>query len=126
MGIFCAAILLCLYQHLLQQQLINLYLPPSAMSTKRPMEFTSPPKIHYVRWEGKQTRRGIVQTAEIIATQGPAQTPKRPKKPIKSKKAKFTQDQTPRSGQDNMEAISLPPIPTPDILAPKRNRRGKA
>ena len=95
------------------------------MSRKRPQEFSASPKYHRVGWTEKRTRRGPVLAAEVITTAGPVQTPTRPRKHIISKQAKFTQDQTPRSGEDIKEAITLPPIPIPDILAPKKARRGK-
>jgi hypothetical protein len=93
------------------------------MSRKRVREFSVSPKFHRVAWAEKQTRRGTVIAAEIIATSGSAQTPTRPRK--QSKQARFTQDQTPRSGEDIHEALSLPPIPIPDILAPKKGKSGK-
>jgi hypothetical protein len=95
------------------------------MSRKRPREFSTSPKFHRVTWTQKRTRRGTVLAAEVIATSGSTQTPTRPKKHITSRQANFTRDQTPRSGEDIKEAIALPPIPIPDILAPKKDRRGK-
>jgi hypothetical protein len=93
------------------------------MSRKRPREFSTSPKFHRVTWAEKRTRRGPVLAAEVVAASGSAQAPIRPKKT--SKHAKFTHDQTPRPSEDINEATFLPPIPAPDILAPKRDRRGK-
>jgi hypothetical protein len=91
------------------------------MSRKRTREFSTSPKFQRVAWAEKRTRRGTVLAAEAHNHFRTAmQTPTRPKKHIPSKQAKFTQDQTPRSGGDIKEAISLPPIPTPAILAPKK------
>ena len=92
--------------------------------SKRPREFTSPPKFHYRRWDRKQTRRGPVLSAQVITPPGSTQTP-RPKKNTTLRQPKFTQDQTPRYGEAITDATSLPPIPIPDLLAPKRDRRGK-
>ena len=107
----------------LQSLLTTLPLPVYNMSRKRPREFSTSPKFHRVTWAEKRTRRGTVLAAEVITASGSAQAPIRPKKT--SKHAKFTHDQTPRSSEDINEATFLPPIPVPDILAPKRDRRGK-
>ena len=37
----------------------------------------------------------------------------------------YTQDQTPTTGEGIEAAMSLPPIPAPEILAPKRGWGGK-
>ena len=107
---------------------------------KRPREFSPSPKVkvHYVRWGRKETRRGPVLSAQAITPPGSAQTPSRPKNPpgptqtprrpknhTTLRQPRFTQDQTPRSGEAIRDATSLPPIPVPDLLAPKRDRRGK-
>ena len=118
---FC--IILLRLSRYLQQQLISLQLPLSAMSRKRAREFSPPSKYVRVAWTEKRTRRGNVSAADIITTPGPAQTPTRPKK--MSKQVKFTLGETSRAGEVIIEAISLPPIPIPDILASKKDRRGK-
>ena len=94
---------------------------------KRPREFSSSPKVkvHYVRWNRKRTRRGSILSAQVITPPRFTQTPRRPKNHTTPKQPKFTQDQTPRSGEAIRDATSLPPIPVPDLLAPKRDRRGK-
>jgi hypothetical protein len=91
------------------------------MSRKRPREFPTSPKFQRVTWAEKRTRRGTVVAAEVITASGSAQAPTRPKK--SSKQAKFTHGHTSRSGEDINETTFLPPIPIPDILAPKK--RGK-
>lgn len=97
----------------------------SAMSKKRPREFSTSPKFQRVKWAEKRTRQGTVLSAQVIATPGSTQTPTRPKKHTTLRQPKFTQDQTPRSAEAINDATSLPPIPIPDLLAPKRDRRGK-
>jgi len=66
-----------------------------------------------------------VLAAEVISTPGSPATPVKPKKHTTLHKVKYSQDQIPISGEGIKTAMSLPPIPAPEILAPKRDRRGK-
>lgn len=98
----------------------------SLMTKKRPQEFSTSPKAHCAVWRAKQTRWGTVHSAEIITQAGSTQTPKRPKKHIPSRKAKFTKDQTPIFGEAIEDAVFPPPIPMPDLTGlKKRGHRGK-
>ena len=106
---------LCLFLHVVL----------SAMSKKRTREHSSSPKFRRVAWAEKRTRRGAVFTAEVIDTPASLETPVKPKKHATLQRVKYSQDQTPISGEGIETAMSLPPIPAPEILAPKRNRRGK-
>ena len=104
---------------------------PSTMSKKRVREHSTSPKFHRVAWAEKQTRRGAVLTAEVITvpgslrTPGPLKTPTKPKRLTTLHKPNYSKDQTPITGKGITAAMSLPPIPAPEILAPKRDRRGK-
>ena len=89
------------------------------MSRKWPREFSTSPKFHHIAWTEKQTRRGTVLTAELVTALGSPPTPIKPKKHPIFQKAKYSQDQTPTSGEGIETAMSLPPIPAPEILAPK-------
>ena len=109
-----------LYQYHPQPQLL-----PSAMSRKRVREHSTSPKFHRVAWAEKRTRRGTVFTAEVTAASGSPMTPVKPKKHTALGKVKYSQDQTPISVGGIEAAMSLPPIPAPGILAPKKDRRGK-
>ena len=75
-------------------------------------------------WAEKRTRRGTVLAAEVIPAPGSLATPVKPKKHT-LQRVKYSQDQTPTSGKGIKAAMSLPPIPAPEVLAPKRDRRGK-
>ena len=75
-------------------------------------------------WTAKRTRRGTVLAAEAITAPRSLATPSKPKKPT-LQRVKYSQDQTPTSGKGIKAAMSLPPIPAPEILAPKKDRRGK-
>ena len=52
-------------------------------------------------------------------------TPVKPMRPTVPGKIKDSLDQKSVSGKGIEAAMSLPPIPAPEILAPKRDRRGK-
>ena len=119
------ALLFRLYHHLLYHNSSSLLHPLSVMSRKRAREFSTLPKFQRVTWTKKQTRRGTVHSTEVITQAGSTETPKRPRKNIQSSQAKFTRDQTPRPGEAIEDAISLPPILMPDLLALKRDGRGK-
>ena len=93
------------------------------MSKKRVREHSASPKFRHVTWAAKRTRRGTVFTAEVTAAASSPVTPVRPKKHT-ALRAKYSQDKTPISSGIEA-AMSLPPIPAPEILAPKRDRRGK-
>ena len=94
------------------------------MSRKRVREHSTSPKFHRVAWAEKRTRRGTVFTAEVTAASRAPVTPVRPKKHTALGKVEYPQDQKPIS-RGIKTAMSLPPIPAPGILAPKRDRRGK-
>lgn len=94
------------------------------MSRKRTQEHSVSPKIHRVTWTQKRTRRGLVFTAEDI-TPSSMMTPVKTKRPILPQETRYSQDQTPISDKGIRAAISLPPIPAPEILASKKDRRGK-
>ena len=98
---------------------------PSTMSRKRVQEHSASPKFHRVAWAEKRTRRGAVLTAEVITTPSSLKTPAKPKRHTTLHKVKDSQHQTPITSEGITAAMSLPPIPAPDILAPKRDRRGK-
>lgn len=95
------------------------------MSKKRPREYSTSPKFHRITWAEKRTRQGAVLTAEVLTTPGSPATPTKPRKNAALRKVKYSQDQAPASGEGIKAAMSLPPIPAPEILAPKRDRRGK-
>lgn len=94
------------------------------MSRKRTREHSTSPKVHRVAWAEKRTRRGAVFSAEVIA-QSSLETPKKIKRSTVPQNAKCSQDQTPIGSKGIEAAMSLPPIPAPEILAPKRGPRGK-
>lgn len=52
-------------------------------------------------------------------------TPTKQKGSVMSHKIKFSQDETPITDEGIEVAMSLPPIPAPEILSSKRDRRGK-
>lgn len=95
------------------------------MSKKRTREHSTSPKFHRVAWAGKRTRRGTVFTAEVTTTARSPVTPVKPMRPTVPGKIKDSLDQKSVSGKGIEAAMSLPPIPAPEILAPKRDRRGK-
>jgi hypothetical protein len=95
------------------------------MSRKRTREHSTSPKFHHVPWAEKRTRQGSVFTAELVDTPGPLRTPVKSKKHATLQRVKFSQDQTPVSGEGIEAAMALPPIPALQILAPNRDRRGK-
>jgi hypothetical protein len=78
-----------------------------------------------VAWGEKRTRRGAVFSSEVITTPRVLETPVKPKKHTVLKSVKYYRDQTPTVDDGIKAAMSLPPIPAPEILAPKRERRGK-
>ena len=95
-----------------------------AMSRKRVQEHSASPKFRCVTWAEKWTRQGTVFTAEVTAAASSPVTPIRPKKHTVLRRAEHSQDKKPTpSGIE--AAMALPPIPAPEILAPKRDRRGK-
>jgi len=94
------------------------------MSKKRAREHSTSPKFHRVAWTEKRTRRGAVLTAEAI-TPSSLGTPTKPRRHTKLQNTGYSQDQTPVAGEGIQEAMSLPPIPAPAILAPKKGQRGK-
>jgi len=94
------------------------------MSKKRIREHSTSPKFHRVAWTEKRTRRGAVLTAGVITAPDSLKTPTKPKRPTLHR-VKYSQDQTPTTGEGITAAMSLPPIPAPEILATKRDRRGK-
>jgi len=93
------------------------------MAKKRTREHSTSPKFHRVTWAVKRTRRGAVLAAEVAPTPGSFATPVKQKKLTTLQRDKHSQ--TPTSGEGIKTAMSLPPIPAPEILAPKRDRRGK-
>lgn len=94
------------------------------MTRKRVREQSSSPKFQRVAWATKQTRRGPSFSAEVV-TPSSLETPKKQKRPKVSHKVKYSQDQTPIAGKGIEAAMSLPPIPAPEILAPKKGPKGK-
>ena len=101
--------------------------PPSSLNTmpkKRVQEHIASPKFHRVAWTGKRTRRGAVLAAEVITPGSPA-TPVKLKKYTTLQNTGYSQDQTPILGEGIKAAMSLPPIPAPEILAPKKGQAGK-
>lgn len=95
------------------------------MPKRQTREHSTSPKVRRVTWAAKRTRRGTVFTAEATPMPGSPETPVKPKKHAASQKVKYSRDQTPITGEGIKAAMSLPPIPAPEILAPKRERRGK-
>ena len=87
-------------------------------------EHSTSPKFHRVAWAEKRTRRGAVLTAEVITAPASLKTPAKPKRHTLHR-VSHSQDKTPTTGKGITAAMSLPPIPAPEILAPKRDRRGK-
>jgi len=94
------------------------------MSRKRLREHSVSPKVHRVTWAEKRTRRGPVLTVKDI-TPGSITTPVKAKRLTASHGVKHSQNNTPVTEGGIKVAMSLPPIPAPDILASKRDRRGK-
>ena len=80
------------------------------------------PQFHNVTWATKCTRRGVILAAEVVTTpSSPSlETPVKPKKHSASWSTKLSQDQTPIMGEGIKVAMSLPPIPAPKFLAPKK------
>jgi len=81
------------------------------------------PEYHRVAWAPKRTRRGTVFATEVITPSSSSATPKQLKKQPTPSVKKDSRDQTPDPGEGIKSAMSLPPIPAPEILAPKK--RGK-
>ena len=98
--------------------------PPSTMTKKRVREHSTSPKFHRVAWTGKRTRRGTVFSAEVITPSSQA-TPVKSKRYLAPNDPKYSQDQTPTAGRGIETAMSLPPIPAPEILASKKKWKGK-
>jgi hypothetical protein len=94
------------------------------MSRKRIREHSTSPKFHRVAWAEKRTRRGNVSTPQVI-TQSLPGTPVNPKRFTALQNVKYSQDKTPTAGKGIEVAMSLPPIPAPEILAPKKKTKGK-
>ena len=94
------------------------------MSRKRVREHSTSPKFHHVVWTGKRTRRGAVLAVEVT-TQGSLRTPAKQKRHTTSQNTGYSRDQTPILGEGIKAAMSLPPIPAPEILAPKKGQAGK-
>lgn len=94
------------------------------MSKKRMREHSASPKFHRVTWTQKRTRRGAVLTAEVI-TPGSLETPVKSRRHTILQNTGYSRDQTPILGEGIEEAMSLPPIPAPEILAPKKGQTGK-
>jgi hypothetical protein len=92
------------------------------MTRKRLREHSTSPTQRIV-WSHKRTRRGAVLTATVVSGSQPLGTPARPKERYTSPPR--PKGQRPPISKGIKEALSLPPIPAPDILAPKRDRRGK-
>ena len=94
------------------------------MSKKRAREYSTSPKFQRVTWTEKRTRRGAVLTAEAVtpSSQG---TPTKPRRHAKLQRTGYSQDHSAGPGEAFQEAMSLPPIPAPEILAPKKGQRGK-
>ena len=93
------------------------------MTKKRTREHSASPKFQRVEWT-KRTRRGAVLATELTTPNSPT-TPVKPKKHTALQNTGYSQDQTPIPGEGIKAAMSLPPIPAPEILASKRERRGK-
>ena len=93
------------------------------MAKKWTREHSTSPKFQRVAWTEKRTRQGAVLAAEVISTPGSFTTPVKPNKLTTMQRVKYSQ--TPTSGEGIKTAMSLPPIPAPEVLAPKRDRRGK-
>jgi len=75
----------------------------------------------------KKKQGGSVFAAEVVTGSKSPQTPVRPTKHIALQSIKHSQDRTPLSlpGEGIKAAMSLPPIPAPEILDPKRKKKGK-
>ena len=95
------------------------------MSRKRPREHSTSPQFHRVAWAEKRTRRGAIFAAEVITTPSSLETPVKSKKHTPFRSTKYSQDQTPVGSEGIKAAMSLPPIPAPEILAPKKGRKGE-
>lgn len=91
------------------------------MSRKRQREFSVSPKVQQVVWRHKKTRRGVVLAATPTTEFKPPVTPVAQGK----RNANYSRDQTSPPGEGIEAAMSLPPIPAPDILAPKKGQSGK-
>ena len=94
------------------------------MSKKRAREHSTSPKFHRVAWTEKRTQWGAVLTADVV-TPSSLGTPAKPRRHTTLQDTGYSRDQTPVPGEGIQEAMSLPPIPAPEILAPKRGQRGK-
>ena len=101
-----------------------LHPPFITMSKKQVREHSTSPQYHHVKWTAKRTQRGAILTAGVV-------TPTSLETPVKSRRSTMLQDtgysrnQTPIPGEGIEEAMSLPPIPAPGILAPKKRKSGK-
>ena len=96
----------------------------AAMSRKQTREHSTSPKFHHVAWTEKRTRQGAILTAEVITPSSPA-TPVKPRRHTTLQNTGLSRDQTPIPGGAIKEAMYLPPIPAPEILASKKGWRGK-
>ena len=96
----------------------------AAMSRKWTQEHSTSSKFHCVAWTEKWTRRGAILTAEVITPSSPA-TPVKPRRHTTLQNTGLSWDQTPIPGGAIKEAMSLPPIPAPEILTSKKGWRGK-
>ena len=95
------------------------------MAKKRMREHSTSPKFRHVTWAEKQTRRGTVLSAKDITTPSSLQKPVKAKKLTALHNTKYSQDQTPMTGERIKAAMSLSPIPAPEVLASKKGRTGK-
>ena len=98
--------------------------PFIAMSRKRVREHSTSPQYHRVKWTVKRTRRGAILTAGAI-TPNSLETPVKSRRNTTLQDTGYSRDQTPIPGEGIEEAMSLPPIPAPEILAPKKGKSGK-
>ena len=111
----------------------NLHLPvisrssrnpqPSNYVEKRRREHSTSPKVHHVSWSEKKTRRGTVLAPTYVSASQPLKTPAKQQRSALPQNTKPSHQKPISKGIS--EAMSLPPIPAPEILAPKRDRRGK-
>ena len=97
---------------------------PVTMSRKRIREHSTSPKFHRVTWAEKRTGQGPILAAQVIPQSSP-ETPIKQRKHTTLQNTGYSRDQTPISGETIKEAMSLPPIPAPEILASKKGQRGK-
>lgn len=91
------------------------------MSRKRQREFSVSPKVKQITWRQKRTRRGVILAATPAAE---LQSPATPVAQTKQN-VNYSRDQSYPPGEGIAAAMSLPPIPAPDILAPKKGQSGK-